>query len=346
MRSRRYRSSWIPMTLSLREFSAAITAFLPSDSASRRIRSASAFVRTACDSACTRFNNTALSLSAFAAATSPCSCTRFIAISRDRSAIARSRWVCTCSCASTKSVRANSAFAWAFASSACFSARRIELSTLWSSEVSCASISSLRISRCFEISLAFVSRSRSMRACSVNTIASSRAFAVSESLSALTFSISRRWPMCASSSCCSRFKRRLVASNWVWRTAMSASDSISVRCFLLVAMISASLRIPTALKALFSSSDANGAWSSRVSDTESSSTPFCDRLSRIRSATRRTNSPRFSCRPSMVSVATTDCNASMKRPSNRLRMPSGLSARAPRDCAAVATPSTVGCTRT
>ena len=76
-----------------------------------------------------RLINTALSLSAFAAATSPSSCTRFIAISRERSAIACSRCVCTCSRASTKSVQASSALASAFASSACFSARRMALST-------------------------------------------------------------------------------------------------------------------------------------------------------------------------------------------------------------------------
>ena len=40
--------------------------------------------------------------------------------------------------------------------------------------------------------------------------------------------------------------------------------------------------------------------------------------------------------------AATACSASMKRPSSRLRMPSGLSARAPIACAAVATPSTRG----
>ena len=127
---------------------------------------------------------------------------------------------------------------------------------------------------------------------------------------------------------------------------MSASASTSARFFLLTAMISAKRRMPTALKALFSSSAANGVWSSRVSDTESSSTPFCTRFSRNRAEMVLTNSPRCSCSASIVRLAAIDCTASMKRPSNRLRMPSGVKAFEPMACAAVATPSTVGWTRT
>ncbi len=59
----------------------------------------------------------------------------------------------------------------------------------------------------------------------------------------------------------------------------------------------------------------------------------------------RTNSARLSCRASIVKVAPIAWMASMKRPSSRLRTPSGLSDFEPIACAAVATPSTVGCTR-
>ena len=77
------------------------------------------------------------------------------------------------------------------------------------------------------------------------------------------------------------------------------------RCFRLAEMISASLRMPTALKALFSSSDASDAWSNRVSEADSSRRPFCSRLSVSRLSTSLTNSPRFSWSWSMVLVATT-----------------------------------------
>ena len=66
----------------------------------------------------------------------------------------------------------------------------------------------------------------------------------------------------------------MVASSWVCRTAISASASISARFFLLTAMISASLRRPTALKALFSSKPEKADWSRRVSETQSSRMPF------------------------------------------------------------------------
>ena len=44
-------------------------------------------------------------------------------------------------------------------------------------------------------------------------------------------------------------------------------------------MTSASLRMPTALKALFSSSASKGVWSSAVRDTDSSDSPFFSRSS-------------------------------------------------------------------
>ncbi len=113
-----------------------------------------------------------------------------------------------------------------------------------------------------------------MRAASEATVDCSRARAVSASLAALSFSISRRWPICASSSWRDRLRRCLIASSCVCRTETSASASISARFFLLVAMISASLRRPTALNALLSSSEANAAWSIRVSDTDSSCRPL------------------------------------------------------------------------
>ena len=175
---------------------------------------------------------------------------------------------------------------------------------------------------------------------------SSRARADSASLEDLIFSISRRWLICASSSSWLSVRRRLVASSWVWRTEMSASASTSARFLRFTAMISASRRMPTALKALFSSSAAKAVWSMRVSDTESSRMPFCARLSRSSADTAATNSARFSCRVSIGRLAAMACTASMKRPSSRLRMPSGVKALEPIDCAAVATPSTVGCTRT
>ena len=99
-------------------------------------------------------------------------------------------------------------------------------------------------------------------------MAASRALAASASLAARIFSISRCWLICASSSCLVRTSRCLVASSWVCRTEISASASISARFLRLTAMISASLRNPTALNALFSSKDENADWSSRVNDTE------------------------------------------------------------------------------
>jgi hypothetical protein len=168
---------------------------------------------------------------------------------------------------------------------------------------------------------------------------------VSASLAAFSFSLSSRWPICASSSWRDRLSRCLTTSSCVWRTDTSASASISARFFLLVAMISASLRRPIALKALLSSSAAKAAWSSRVSDTDSSWMPLRARLSCTDSRMLRTNSPRRSCSESIVSAAAVAWMASMKRPSSRLRTPSGLSDLAPIACAAVATPSIVGCTR-
>ena len=63
------------------------------------------------------------------------------------------------------------------------------------------------------------------------------------------------------------------------RTATSASASICARSFLEVEITSASRRMPTALKALFSSSASNGVWSSAVSETDSSDRPFLVRSS-------------------------------------------------------------------
>ena len=184
-----------------------------------------------------------------------------------------------------------------------------------------------------------------MRAFSEATIACSRARAVSASLAALSFSISSRCPICASSSWRDSCSRCLIASSWVWRTETSASASISARFFLLVAMISASLRRPTALKALLSSSEAKAAWSIRVRDTDSSCRPLCARFSRTDSRIVRTNSARRSCSESIVRPAAVAWIASMKRPSSRLRTPSGLSDLEPIAWAAVATPSMVGWTR-
>ena len=97
--------------------------------------------------------------------------------------------------------------------------------------------------------------------------------AISASCAACNVSISCVWAIWARRSSRSISSLRRLASIAARRTLTSLSLSISARSFFEVAITSASLRIPTALKALFSSSAENGVWSSAVSDTLSSCSP-------------------------------------------------------------------------
>jgi hypothetical protein len=111
-------------------------------------------------------------------------------------------------------------------------------------------------------------------------------------------------------------------------------------------MTSASLRMPTALKALFSSSALNGVWSSAVSDTVSSSSPLRASDSTRPSRTSATKRPRFSCSSSIVKRAATERSASTSLPSISSRSLAASKVRLPRVCAARAMPSSVGITET
>ena len=98
--------------------------------------------------------------------------------------------------------------------------------------------------------------------------------------------------ICASCSSRSICSVRFAASMAERRTDTSASASIVARSFFEVAITSASLRMPTALKALFSSSAVKGVWSRAVSETDSSSRPL-RRISSVSEAlTSLTNAPR------------------------------------------------------
>ena len=320
------RAPWC-IRLSVREFSAVISAREPSDSASRRARSASARARVAsrfglgaARSArrprCRRWRRPPRLPPARASPPSRASGRPPRARARSARAPARGR----SRCAPARPA------ACACASSACLAASWIELSTLRISELSCASISSLRSSRCLSISRERVSCSRSMRAFSDATIACSRARAVSASLAALIFSISRRWPICACSSSWPSSRRRLVASSWVWRTEMSASASISVRFFLLHGDDLGELAHPDRVEGVVLVERrerrlVQPGQRHRIEQHAVLRQVVAQQLGDL-----ATNSARFSCSVSIVSLAATDCSASTKRPSSRLRMPSGVKA--------------------
>ncbi len=211
--------------------------------------------------------------------TSACSAARTRASALSRSAAAISRVVRTCSSASTSLTLAPIAAASAFASSTFFAASVTTFCERARAVDSSAARVCRRSSRSFSISVRRVWRSRAMRAVSRRFSDSACSSAVSATLRERAISISRCWAIIASSSSRAMVSLRLVASSWLWRTETSASASMAARSFLLTVMISARRRMPRALNALFSSSALKGVWSMRVSDTDSSISPFCARLS-------------------------------------------------------------------
>ena len=139
---------------------------------------------------------------------------------------------------------------------------------------------------------------------------------------------------------------RLLASIAARCTATSASVSMSARSFLDVAITSASLRMPTALKALFSSSDAKGVWSSADRDTLSSESPLRESVSVSASRTAEANSERFSCNSSIVRLAASDLRVSTSLPSIRPFSRSASKVLLPSVCEALAMASSSGSTET
>ena len=142
-------------------------------------------------------------------------------------------------------------------------------------------ISAARTDRSRRTSASRTALSRAMRASSDSRSESDFLRAISADCAARSVSISSCCEIRACSSSCSISSRRRVASMAERRTATSASASISARSFFEVAITSASLRIPTALNALFSSSAENGVWSSEVSETDCRRRPFSARSSAI-----------------------------------------------------------------
>ena len=202
-----------------------------------------------------------------------------------------------------------------------------------------------------------MARSRAISAAWICFSISMRAWAASRSLSALRFansaicfarilSICSTWAISASCSSRSICSFRLVASMAARRTDTSASASISARSFFDFAMTSASLRMPTALKALLSSSAEKGVWSKPVNETESSSRPLLAIESARLSRTSETKALRFSCSSSIVKRAATERSESTSLPSISSRSWSGLNVRLPRVCAAREMPSVLGTTET
>ncbi len=191
-----------------------------------------------------------------------------------------------------------------------------------------------------------MSCSRRIRARSLSLVAASRARAISASCAAFSCSISWVRAIRASSSSRAICSFSFSASITDRRTDTSASASIAARSFFEVAITSASLRMPTALKALFSSRSEKGVWSSAVSDTDSSSNPFFSRSFDTAFCTSCTKLVRFSCSSSIVIRAATARRPSISLPSIISRRPSTLNVLSPSVWAARLIPSSVAWTET
>ncbi len=121
---------------------------------------------------------------------------------------------------------------------------------------------------------------------------------------------------------------------------------MSFRFFFRDSMVSVRRVRPSASKALEGLKNSIAVWSSWVSDTVSSSRPFCRRSAAAAARTRFTYSPRFSCISSMVISAATVRSASTNLPSTSSFRLSGCVVRWPSVCAAAAIASEAACTRT
>ena len=121
---------------------------------------------------------------------------------------------------------------------------------------------------------------------------------------------------------------------------------MSLRIFLRRSICSVSRVRPSASKALDGLKYSMAVWSSWVSDTVSSSSPFCSRSAATTVRTRFTYSPRFSCISSMVISAATVRSASTNLPSISSRRASGCMVRWPSVWAAAAMASSDAWTRT
>ncbi len=135
-------------------------------------------------------------------------------------------------------------------------------------------------------------------------------------------------------------------SRFLLRTWIMVSCSMSLRIFLRRSICSVSRVRPSASKALDGLKNSIAVWSSWVSETASSSSPFCRRSAATTPFTRLTYSPRFSCSSSIVISAATVRSASTNLPSTSSFSVSGSSVRWPRVWAAEAMASGPACTRT
>ena len=125
-------------------------------------------------------------------------------------------------------------------------------------------------------------------------------------------------------------------SRFLLRIWIIVSCSMSFRFFLRVSIVSVSRVRPSASKAFDGLKNSIAVWSSWVSDTVSSSRPFCSRSAAAAARTRFTYSPRFSCISSIVISAATVRSASTNLPSTSSFSISGCMVRWPSVCAAAA----------
>ena len=135
-------------------------------------------------------------------------------------------------------------------------------------------------------------------------------------------------------------------SRFLLRIWIMVSCSMSLRIFLRRSICSVSRVRPSASKAFDGLKNSMPVWSNWVSDTASSSSPFCSRSAATTACTRLTYSPRFSCISSMVISAATVRSASTNLPSTSSLSVSGSSVRWPSVWAAEAMASAPACTRT
>ena len=135
-------------------------------------------------------------------------------------------------------------------------------------------------------------------------------------------------------------------SRFLLRIWIIVSCSMSFRTFLRRSICSVSCVRPSASNAFDGLKNSIAVWSSWVSDTVSSSSPFCSRSAATTWRTRFTYSPRFSCISSIVISAATVRSASTNLPSTSSPSASGCIVRWPSVCAAAAIESTAACTRT
>ena len=280
-------------------FCASFMSRVPSASTSSRMRvardlilsasaSASASARTAAPrSAAAAFSAPAATVSRNASRSASCWATISSTLLR-RCAISVSRAVKTCSSAVTASARALSASACATDCARDCSATATARSCSASSIALRRAISSSSTSRSLDMRCSSTARSEAMRACSIDWRDVIWARSASWSLSARSRAISARWAARWVSRSCSWASRACSSarsissacrsvSRFLLRISIIVSCSMSLRIFLRRSICSVSRVRPSASKALDGLKYSMAVWSSWVSDTVSSSRPFCSR---------------------------------------------------------------------